>query len=192
MYYVRVMWESSLKFCQNIPGENVVTRNLMRNFTKLVDNKFSLSQLQGSTIFIPVALIYTYQLSYWAIPVDASLHAFCAVPVHDCCTLHTAHCRSARRGCAVHCSVSYITRNKFQQSPWINSDTHNWQKMRKCVSMFVSQKYPHSLRGLFGQSAGRGALEFLRYHTITLTHCGRVTQICVFNTVKLGTSASSP
>ena len=26
----------------------------------------------------------------------------------------------------------------------------------------------------------------------TLTHCGRVTQICVFNTVKLCTSASSP
>ena len=25
-----------------------------------------------------------------------------------------------------------------------------------------------------------------------LTHCGRVTQICVFNTVKLGTYASSP
>jgi len=25
-----------------------------------------------------------------------------------------------------------------------------------------------------------------------LTHCGRVTQICVFNTAKLGTSASSP
>ena len=25
-----------------------------------------------------------------------------------------------------------------------------------------------------------------------LTHCGRVTQICVFNTVKLGTSTSSP
>ena len=27
---------------------------------------------------------------------------------------------------------------------------------------------------------------------IILTHCGRVTQTCVFNTVKLGTSASSP
>ena len=27
---------------------------------------------------------------------------------------------------------------------------------------------------------------------VLLTHCGRVTQICVFNTVKLGTSASSP
>ena len=29
-------------------------------------------------------------------------------------------------------------------------------------------------------------------HLPVLTHCGRVTQICVFNTVKLGTSASSP
>jgi len=28
--------------------------------------------------------------------------------------------------------------------------------------------------------------------TLQLTHCGQVTQICVFNTVKLGTSASSP
>ena len=27
---------------------------------------------------------------------------------------------------------------------------------------------------------------------LQLTHCGRVTQICVFNTVKLGTFASSP
>jgi hypothetical protein len=27
---------------------------------------------------------------------------------------------------------------------------------------------------------------------VILTHCGRVTQICVFNAVKLGTSASSP
>ena len=30
------------------------------------------------------------------------------------------------------------------------------------------------------------------YLVIKLTHCGRVTQICVFNTAKLGTSASSP
>jgi hypothetical protein len=27
---------------------------------------------------------------------------------------------------------------------------------------------------------------------VDLKHCGRVTQICIFNTVKLGTSASSP
>jgi hypothetical protein len=30
------------------------------------------------------------------------------------------------------------------------------------------------------------------WHLTVLTHCGRVTQICVFNTVKFGTSASSP
>jgi len=30
------------------------------------------------------------------------------------------------------------------------------------------------------------------YVGIALTHCGRVMQICVFNTLKLGTSASSP
>jgi len=29
-------------------------------------------------------------------------------------------------------------------------------------------------------------------HPFALPHCGRVTQICVSNTVKLGTSASSP
>jgi len=33
-------------------------------------------------------------------------------------------------------------------------------------------------------------LEILR--VCILTHCGRVTEISVFNTVKLGTSASSP
>jgi len=38
---------------------------------------------------------------------------------------------------------------------------------------------------------------FLRFNILTsllyiLTHCGRVTQNCVFNTVKLGTSTSSP
>jgi hypothetical protein len=30
------------------------------------------------------------------------------------------------------------------------------------------------------------------YDNEDLTQCGRVTQICVFNTVKLGTSTSSP
>jgi hypothetical protein len=84
VYHVRFMWESSLKVCQDIPGENVLARNLMRNFTKRFNNKFSLWQLQCSTICIPVALIYMDQLSYWAIPVDVSLHAFSVVPVQDC------------------------------------------------------------------------------------------------------------
>jgi len=35
-------------------------------------------------------------------------------------------------------------------------------------------------------------LSFVPKPIHSLTHCGRVTQICVFNTVKLGTSASSP
>jgi len=35
-------------------------------------------------------------------------------------------------------------------------------------------------------------LEDLGIDVILLTHCGRVTQICVFNTVELGTYASSP
>jgi len=38
-----------------------------------------------------------------------------------------------------------------------------------------------------GRSVAPGRTEMTK-----LTHCGRVTQICVFNTVKLGTSASSP
>ena len=40
--------------------------------------------------------------------------------------------------------------------------------------------------GPLGRAPSLGTLEDM------LTHCGRVTQICVFNTVKLGTSASSP
>jgi len=35
-------------------------------------------------------------------------------------------------------------------------------------------------------------LTLIPFVLFMLTHCGRVTQICVFNTVKLGTSASSP
>jgi len=34
--------------------------------------------------------------------------------------------------------------------------------------------------------------KYFREGAVLLTRCGRVTQICVFNTVKLGTSASSP
>jgi len=36
------------------------------------------------------------------------------------------------------------------------------------------------------------ALKCTLKHNHSLTHCGRVTQVWVFNTVKLGTSASSP
>jgi len=39
---------------------------------------------------------------------------------------------------------------------------------------------------------GKGFLPSFCLDQWFLTHCGRVTQICVFNTVKLGKSASSP
>ena len=38
----------------------------------------------------------------------------------------------------------------------------------------------------------RKAFKVISTQAFILTHCGRVTQIYVFNTVKLGTSASSP
>ena len=50
-------------------------------------------------------------------------------------------------------------------------------------------------QGIFpGAKSGTGDkfTTHLHYPEPSLTHCGRVTQICVFNTVKLGTSASSP
>ena len=42
------------------------------------------------------------------------------------------------------------------------------------------------------KAAFRNNKKTLFVNILDLTHCGRVTQICVFNTVKLGTSASSP
>jgi len=42
------------------------------------------------------------------------------------------------------------------------------------------------------RTAFNSAVTFFWKSLSLLTHCGRVTQICVFNTVKLGTSASSP
>jgi hypothetical protein len=158
MYQLRVMWESSLKACQDIAGENIVARNLLQNFVQLFNNKFSVSQLQCSTICIPVALVYTDQVSYWAIPDDASLDAFCAVPVRD-------YTRGLRAEGAKYIAVFGITQeiNSSINLELIPIHTYNrsLDTVAQCGSMFVSQKYPHLLRGLFGESAGRGALEFL-------------------------------
>jgi len=43
-----------------------------------------------------------------------------------------------------------------------------------------------------GHEFGLGTQIVVEHRHACLTHCGRVTQICVFNTAKLGTSASSP
>jgi len=51
--------------------------------------------------------------------------------------------------------------------------------------LHVLSKDRYWLNGIF-------ILVFILPSEALLTHCGRVTQICVFNTVKLGTSTSSP
>ena len=64
-----------------------------------------------------------------------------------------------------------------------------------CVGgIFLCKNIPSSsFSSVYYMVLGVLTFHFL-YHThiYYLTHCGRVTQICVFNTVKLGTSASSP
>jgi len=46
---------------------------------------------------------------------------------------------------------------------------------------------------LSAEAKRRGVTFTAQFRLVSmLTHCGRVTQICVFNTVELGTSASSP
>ena len=72
----------------------------------------------------------------------------------------------------------------------------NIHEKKLCVKLVICQDYSEMLHG---QQNIQKPEPFLK-HTEThkqkpisfLTHCGRVTQICVFNTVKLGTSASSP
>ena len=49
----------------------------------------------------------------------------------------------------------------------------------------LSKRVIHSVRSI-------ASFSNFQIFLFSLTHCGRVTQICVFNTVKLGTSASSP
>jgi len=69
---------------------------------------------------------------------------------------------------------------------WIRTGT-NGRHLSTVIKFFIKQ----GLSGISGE---------LRYEAriwptelvACLTHCGRVTQICVFNAVKLGTSASSP
>ena len=66
------------------------------------------------------------------------------------------------------------------------------RRLQKCVSSKL-----HPTLSIFTKFLSQLILLLIcaNYHPswlFVLTHCGRVTQICVFNTVKLGTSASSP
>ena len=55
---------------------------------------------------------------------------------------------------------------------------HQWKETERGKPKYKKKNLPQCLTILFT--------------TYQLTHCGRVTQICVFNTVNLSTSASSP
>jgi len=61
-------------------------------------------------------------------------------------------------------------------------DEINIHEKELCVKLVIYKNYTE----MHGQQNIKNDLRVL------LTHCGRVTQICVFYTVKLGTSASSP
>ena len=70
-------------------------------------------------------------------------------------------------------------------------NTHNRQ-----ISMPLVEFEPTISTGVRPQTyaldgAATGTGTYIIFSSF-LTHCGRVTQICVFNTVKLGTSTSSP
>ena len=82
---------------------------------------------------------------------------------------------------------------------WIGSplDGHvMW--ITACAREFIDRLYAHPLYiGRLLMMGGDVSCNTKKYNMkgklcLILTHCGRVTQICVFNTVKLGTSASSP
>ena len=69
-----------------------------------------------------------------------------------------------------------------------NSDGHS---MERVSDIFIIENY-RSSTNLRSRASVCGDGKGTNTDASALTHCGRVTQICVFNTVKLGTSANSP
>jgi len=65
-------------------------------------------------------------------------------------------------------------------------------KLRKLNELEFRKQYQIEITNRFAALENLSDGEDVNRGGRTLTHCGRVTQICVFNTVKLGTSASSP
>jgi hypothetical protein len=69
---------------------------------------------------------------------------------------------------------------------------HTWTTLKESGNWLDSEKPLHQTASqhISGQTTGGSHALHLR-RSLHLTHCGRVTKISVFNTVKLGTSASS-
>ena len=83
------------------------------------------------------------------------------------------------------CCMSY-TQNIVSCNLW---HRHAFIVHTACVLCSVPQNLQFTV--FFQQSTPEAHRFYINVGAI-LTHCGWVTQICVFNTVKLGTSASSP
>ena len=83
-------------------------------------------------------------------------------------------------------------REIFYFSPWLNSDSRfsALNNNGKRVEIGFTKDSSWECKKL--QKGTQISMRLQKLKTVRLTHCGRVTQICVFNTVKLGTSASSP
>ena len=96
-------------------------------------------------------------------------------------------------GCEINHSVASGAEVKNEQSYTSTPSMPSWHGQGKLYHIFYSEKCSQNEKALILY------LNVYMQHTLPvlvlptfLTHCGRVTQICIFNTVKLGTSASSP
>jgi hypothetical protein len=78
----------------------------------------------------------------------------------------------------------YLASYLAYQSP---IQTHNKPKIWNSLLMPF-----HKTSNVYSYTYTRQVAEIAESELLLLTHCGRVMQICVFNKVKLGTSASSP
>jgi hypothetical protein len=70
-----------------------------------------------------------------------------------------------------------------------------WKGPFEEIKHHVTQKHRNLVTNMWGMTdvlIKKFHKNNVQVRIILLTNCGRVTQICVFNTVKLGTSASSP
>ena len=94
--------------------------------------------------------------------------------------------------------VYYSGVKVFNMLPsYTKTELDNPKKFKVVLQKFLYENSFYSLDEYFKLQKNKKNYTLLeqtyeRLNMHTLTHCGQVTQICVFNTVKLGTSASSP
>jgi len=72
-----------------------------------------------------------------------------------------------------------------------NNDGSTEHCVKKRANVLISD-HNHNHNHQLHKNPSTFPLDFSSVLSKVLTHCGRVRQICVFNMVKLGTSASSP